>query len=61
MRTVKKDTEMAIIIHLLVRSEICRMSSLNYPIPITHILNLRYPPPQSLDTHKSTQPQSLSS
>ena len=47
MRTVKKDTEMAIIIHLLVRSEICRMSSLNYPIPITHILNLRYPPPPS--------------
>ena len=44
MRTVKKDTEMAIIIHLLVRSEICRMSSLHYPIPSTHILTLRYPP-----------------
>ena len=44
MRTVKKDTEMVIIIHLLVRSEICRMSSLHYPIPSTHILTLRYPP-----------------
>ena len=43
-RTVKKDTEMVIIIHLLVRSEICRMSSLHYPIPSTHILTLRYPP-----------------
>ena len=52
LRTVKKDTEMTIIVPQLVRSEICRISLLHYPIPITHILSLSYLQP--LDTHKST-------